>query len=221
MRECIFWKQCLWYNIPLASCHCLSQTDINIIKPGPVCQRDVKFAIQIGPDWPQIGQIWDFQIKFRTFWRTAVTCTQRDMTSEKWHVHNKIWRQISDVYTTIYDVRQVTWPLCRWNLLSLIDTANTTRTHYCVWEREREDTGHMFNWSTNYPHPVNSPLTPDQPSSVTMTTELPVADWIDVWCLPILSTSLTPPSSSSPLGVFYFLNLSVIEFSRLVFRMSF
>ena len=25
-----------------------------------MCDRDVKFAIQIGSDWPQMGQFWDF-----------------------------------------------------------------------------------------------------------------------------------------------------------------
>ena len=26
----------------------------------PAQRRDVKFGIQIGSDWPQMGQIWDF-----------------------------------------------------------------------------------------------------------------------------------------------------------------
>ena len=31
--------------------------------------RDVKFGIQTGSDWPQIGQIWDFlKSVFSTFW---------------------------------------------------------------------------------------------------------------------------------------------------------
>ena len=28
--------------------------------------RDVKFGIQIGSYWPQMGQIWDFKISFST-----------------------------------------------------------------------------------------------------------------------------------------------------------
>ena len=59
----------------------------------PLQDRDVKFRVQIGSDWRQMGQIWDFlrasehfvtnlglfKISFSTFWRGAPKCTDTDL----------------------------------------------------------------------------------------------------------------------------------------------
>ena len=47
-----------------------------------VVTMDVKFGIQIGPDWPQMGQIWDIMVRLTAIRRCIYFLVFREITME-------------------------------------------------------------------------------------------------------------------------------------------